>query len=488
MQRKIGLYLGFFLLFGIFLSSLAGEAAAKKDLSELRITQQDQQGVTVTIYNDNLALVRDQRHVRLPSGESLLALDEVSGAMLPETALLRKRADAGTFRVLEQNFDFDPLTPRSLLEKYVGQTVMVVRVHPQTGVESTEPAQVLAADGGVVLKMGNRIETEVPGRLVYPEVPKNLRHRPTLVIRVANDLAGNQELELSYLTKGLSWQTDYVAELDDARNRLDLSGWVTITNQSGAEYSDARLQFVAGDVHRAAGSMDMMERDGRVMKMMSAADESGMNAEGLLDYHLYNLQRPTTLRDKQVKQVALLSAMSIPVTREYVLRGDEYYYRGRHGEIGTKLKAATYLQFINNKESGLGMPLPKGIMRVYMTEAAGSSLFVGEDRIDHTPMNETVRLRLGDAFDVSADRIQTDFKKLASGPNETLIESAYRIELRNAKTQPITVKVEEPMPGDWQILQENSPHKKEDARTAVWQVTVPAESKVELTYRVRIRF
>jgi hypothetical protein len=464
----------------------AGTVHAQQDLPEIRSTLQDQKKVAVTIYNDDLALVKDLRRVRLPKGESLLALREVSGGMMPETALLRNPAGSKTFRVIEQSFDFDLLTPEKLLEKYVGRTVEVVRVHPQTGAESREEAVVLAAIGGVVLRMGNRIETGIPGRLVYPDVPANLRDRPTLVVQVASDLAAEQDLELSYLTSGLSWRADYVAELSAAEDRLDLSGWVTLTNQSGTLYRNARLQLVAGDVHRVARpeAMDQME----TKALLTRAEAPRMAEESLLDYHLYTLDRPATIKENQVKQVALLTATAVPAVKEYVLRGNEYYYRSRQGSLDDRLKAAVYLEFANREKDGLGLPLPKGIMRVYKQDRSGNAQFVGEDNIDHTPKNEKVRLRLGDAFDVTAERVQTDFKKLAGGEKETLIESAYRIELKNARDKPVTVKVEEPMPGDWQILQESLPHSKEDARTAVWRIEVPAEGKAELTYRVRVRY
>lgn len=449
-------------------------------------TLADQQAVAVTIYNGDLALVKDVRRVSLPKGESLLALREVSAKMMPETALLRSLDDSGGLRVMEQNFDFDLLTPRKLLEKYVGRAVQVVRVHPQTGAETLEPARVLAANGGVVLRMGNRIETGVPGRLVYPDVPENLRDRPTLVTQLVSADGGARKVELSYLTTGLSWQADYVAELSAADDRLDLSGWVTLNNQSGATYDQARLQLVAGDVHRVARRVP--ERIVMEARLLKAAAEPQMAEESLLDYHLYTLDRPTTLRENQVKQVALLSGSDIPAGKEYVLRGGAYYYRGRHGELGKKLRAAVFLEFVNSKKSGLGLPLPMGILRVYKKDSAGNAQFVGEDRIDHTPRNEKVRLRLGDAFDVTADRTQTDFKKIAAGPHEAVVESAYRIELKNARTEPVVVKVEEPMPGDWEMVQESLRHRKQDARTATWQVTVPAEGKAVLTYRVRVRY
>ncbi len=455
--------------------------------AELRSTLQDQQQVAVTIYNGDLALIKDRRRIELPAGESLLALREVSGGMLAETALLRELDGKGGLQVVEQSFDYDLLTPQKLLEKYVGRTVQVVRVHPQSGAETLEPATVLAANGGVVLRMGDRIETGVPGRLVFPDVPDNLRDRPTLVVQLASKKTGPRDLELSYLSSGLSWRVDYVAELSVDDEHLDLSGWVTLDNRSGSSYRNARLQLVAGDVHRVSPMpLERAAFDGRAVKTLAAAP--AMAEESLLDYHLYSLDRPTTIGQNQTKQVALLTASAIPVRKEYLIRGSEYYYRGLYGKLGEKIKAAVFLEFDNRLDSGLGMPLPKGILRVYKNDKAGNAQFVGEDRIDHTGKNETVRLQLGSAFDVTAERTQTDFKKLASGARDNLVESAYLIELNNGSEQAVTVKVAEPLPGDWQIVEESLPHRKEDARTAAWQVEVPAGGKTRLTYRARVRY
>lgn len=484
MKRK-KLFLQMLVAFAAAGMLVAGSACA--EMEELRSTLDDQQEVAVTIYNSDLALVKDVRRLTLPAGECLLAWREVAAGMQPETALLRPLGKSGDFRVVEQSFDFDLLTPGKLLEKYVGRTVQVVRVHPTTGAETVESARVLAANGGVVLRMGDRIETGIPGRLVYPDVPANLRDRPTLVVQLAVGKASRRDLELSYLTGGLSWQADYVAELDAEDAHLDLSGWVTLNNKSGASYEQARLQLVAGDVHRVSRQdMAMRGFEERAMKAMAAAP--AMAEESLLDYHLYTLDRPTTIRENQVKQVALLSASDVPVRKEYLLRGSDYYYRGRHGDLGKKLKAAVYLEFTNSAEAGLGMPLPKGILRVYKNDRAGNAQFVGEDRIDHTPKNEKVRLRLGDAFDVTADRIQTDYEKIASGPQGMVIETAYRLELKNAGDESVTVTTEEPMPGDWQVLRESQAHTKKDAHTAVWKIGIPARGKTVLTYRVRVRY
>lgn len=454
---------------------------------EIRSTLADQQEVAVTIYNEDLALVKEVRRVTLERGENRLALREVSARMRPETALLRSLSHPQGVTVVEQNFDFDLLTPQQLLEKYVGRQVQVVRVHPTTGEETTEEATVLAANDGVVLRLGDRIETGVPGRLVYPDVPENLRDRPTLVIHLQSGTDKPQQVELSYLTGGLSWRADYVAELAAGDDRLDLSGWVTLTNQSGTSYRDARLQLVAGDVHRAPAPDFRV----RTMAVPAAAMEAApkMAEEALFEYHLYTLERPTTIAENQTKQVALLSAAGVPVAKEFLLRGSDYYYSSSYGDLGQKLKVGVFIEFENREKAGLGLPLPKGIVRVYKKDKAGNAQFVGEDAIDHTPKGEKVRLKLGEAFDVTADKKQTDFKKIAgSGRYNYVFESAYRIELKNAKKEAVTVKVLEPMPGDWEVLAESHPHRKEASGTAVWQVPVPAEGTATLTYRVRVKY
>jgi hypothetical protein len=450
----------------------------------LRSTLEDQKALAGTVYTGDLALVKDTRQVDLPAGPSVLELRDVSAQMRPETALLRV-ADGKPITLLEQNFDFDLLTPAKLLEKYVGREVRVLRTNPTTGADTSETATVLAASDGVVLRIGDRIETGLPGRLVFDAVPDTLRDRPTLAVGLASAGAGQRALELTFLTGGLSWQADYVAELAADEKTLALSGWVTLTNRSGTAYRDARLQLVAGDVHRVQPAMAR----GMVMEQMAAkADAGAMREESLLDYHLYTLGRPTTLADQQTKQVALLTAPAVQVQKEYRLSGAEYYYGAPLGEVDTPHKVAVLLHVDNRKAAGLGLPLPAGVVRVYQRDSDGGSQFVGEDRIDHTPENEAANIKLGDAFDVAARRTQTDFKVLTVDKDQRpQFESAYRLELKNARRTPVTVTVDEPIPGDWDMLDSSQPHQKAAAHTARWRVTVPAGGGQTLTYRVRVK-
>lgn len=454
---------------------------------ERRSTLDDQTAVAVTIYNEDLALVKDRRQLELPVGGLDLAFRDVSARIQPETALLRGLTEGANLKVIEQNFDFDLLTPGKLLEKYVGRPVGVIKVHPTTGEETEEEALVLAVTEGTVLRIGDRIETGQPGRIVFRELPPNLRDRPTLIMKLDNGLAGPQELELSYLTAGLSWKADYVGELAADDSHLDLTGWVTLNNTSGTAYRDAQLQLVAGDVNRVRDlPSPAMQKEG--MRMMAAAAPM-MEEEALFEYHLYSLARPTTIADNQSKQVALLAAQGIPARKELIFKGNDYYYRAQQGEIGVKLKASVFLEIDNREEANLGLPLPKGVVRIYKKNSQGTAQFVGEDRIDHTPKNETLRLKLGEAFDVTADKTQTDFVKLSgTGPWQYQFETAYRLRLRNAKPEAITVKVREPIPGDWKILESSHPHQKVSANLAEWEIKIPAEGETVLTYRVRVRF
>lgn len=470
------------------LTSLA-LAMSQVGASELRSTLADQQEVAVTIYNDNLALVKDQRRLVLPQGSVALAFRDVSALMRPETALLRSTSAPNGLKVWEQNFDFDLLTPEKLLEKYVGKTVQVVRTHPTTGQETFESATVLAATAGVVLQVGPRIETGVPGRLVFGDVPANLRDRPTLVMSVDNTTAAAQDVELSYLTAGLGWKADYVVELGAKEDKLDMSGWVTLTNTSGTTYRNAKLQLVAGDVNQVQGDQVGRPRVQSVAAPVMLMEKRSVAEESLFEYHLYTLARPTTIAEKQTKQVALLSASQVPARKELLLQGNDYYYQSSVGNLGQKIKLAAFLEFDNREASQLGMPLPKGVVRVYKKDSAGNAQFIGEDRIDHTPRNEKVRLKLGEAFDVTADKKQTDFKKLSgTGKYNYVFESAYEIVLKNGKKEAVTVTVQEPMPGDWQILNASHSYAKGSSNTAVWKLVVPAEGSTSLTYRALVRY
>jgi len=470
MQRSVA-GVGFFLVVGM--------VQAAEPVRDVTSTAAEREAVAVTVYNDDLALVKERRRVDLAAGLTRLSLREVAAQMRPETALLRA-VSGQPLSLIEQNFDFDLLTPQKLLEKYVGRDVTVIRPHPTNDSERRERATVLAAGQGTVLRFADRIETGVPGRLAFDSVPSNLRDRPTLSI-LLEAAGGKQAVELSYLTGGLSWKADYVANLSTDGKSLDLNGWVTLTNRSGAGFDHATLQLVAGTVNRVRPPAPQL-----AYAMPAAAPRAkSMEAtqEALMDYHLYSFERPTSIADNQTKQLALLSASAVPVRREYLLAGNDWYYRDRYAQIGQKLKPAVFIEF-ENKGGQLGKPLPGGIVRVYARDSKGAAQFVGEDRIAHTAKNEKLKLRLGEAFDITAERKQTNYRKIA----DNLSESSWRIELRNAKDEAVMVKVQEPMPGDWEMVQESQKSSKESARVASWNVAIPAGATTVLEYSVRVKW
>jgi hypothetical protein len=458
-------------------TTLAGGASAAQssEAPEVSLTTSSRASLGITIYNDGQALVRDARRVRLARGTQKIAFREVAATIRPETASLKPVSGAG-FDLLEQNFDFDLLTPAALLHKYVGRQVTVIHANPATGAETSEQATVLATNDGVVLRYHDRIETGVAGRLSFPDVPANLRDRPTLSMVLDAAQAGEQQVELTYLANQVGWKADYIANLNQDASKMTLNGWVTLTNQSGTAYENARLQLVAGTLNRVAPEIKPLAAQQFRAKATSAAD---MSEEKLGDYHLYTLPRATTIENNQTKQVALLSASGVPVQREYVLQNNavEWWYQARRPDIQKGLKPSVYLRF-DNQGGELGIPLPAGVVRAYMPDSSGGSQLIGEDAIAHTPKAERVALRLGEAFDLTADRVQTDFRVVS----EHSRQSSYRIELRNADSKPVTVTVREPLHGDWKITSETQDHVKESAGSVSWQVRVPAEGKTVLEY------
>ncbi len=475
--------------FSLFFALTTNVAIAEPDkkMTEIKSTTEDQQAIAVTIYNSDLALVKDQRKIKLNQGMNTLALRDVSAQIRPETALLRSLTNSGNFITTEQNFDFDLLTPQKLLEKFVGKTIRIAKSNAKTGEETIETATVLSANNGLVVKIGDRIETNPTGRIIYDNVPDNLRDRPTLVTQLQNKTAGEQLVELSYLTGGLGWKADYVAELNAKEDTIDLSGWVTLTNTSGTSYHNAKLQLVAGDVNRVQEHMRPMVKTMRADAMMAEA-AAPMAEESLLEYHLYSLDRLTSILDNQTKQVALLSASNIPAKKTLVLNGSGEYFQFQQGDAAQKLKVGVFVEFENKEATKLGLPLPQGIMRVYKKDSLGNAQFIGEDQIDHTPKNETVKLKLGNAFDVTASKKQTDFKNLSKANKQTVYESAYEIVLKNAKKERVTVNVQENISGDWKIMNESQKSSKISSHLVSWNVEIPAEGSSTLTYRIQNKY
>ncbi|MGB5326041.1 MAG: DUF4139 domain-containing protein [Pseudomonadales bacterium] len=411
----------------------------------------------------------------------------VSAQLRAETALLRSSSGA-ELQILEQNFDFDLLTPQKLLEKHLGKTISIATQNPATGAEQVRSGTVLSTNGGVVLKVGERIETDPPGRYIFDTMPANLRDLPTLSVLLNNTKQEERQLELSYLTGGLSWRADYVAELNASDKLVDLNGWVTLSNTSGTDFLNAKLQLVAGDVNIV---QEKMSRDVRMRAVAMESNFAGappMSEESLLEYHLYTLQRPTDIGNQQNKQVALMSASRVPVEKTLVLNGYPHYYRSSAKQIGQRLKFGVYVEFNNDEKHGLGLPLPRGVVRVYKRDNGGNMQFVGEDSIDHTPNKDRIKLKLGDAFDVVADKRQTSFRIDERVLARDLYESSYEIVITNGKKEAADVIVREPIPGEWSILKSSHPHTRAAANLAEWRLRIPAEEKLTLAYTTSVKY
>jgi len=434
---------------------------------------------TTLVYNNNLALVRDTRAIKLMPGEQELRFADVAQQIRPETVSLKSVSAPGTLHILEQNYEYDLISPSKLMEKYVGKEVALVNFSNEINVGRTD-AELLSVNEGPIYRVGEEIYLGYPGQVVLPEIPENLIARPSLIWLLDNE-GTDHTIEATYLTGGLSWQADYVITLAKDDSSLDLEGWVTLNNQSGATYTDAKLKLVAGDVNivqpSGGGGGFGGGAEFRGARKAMAVEES------FAEYHLYSMPRRTTIKQNQSKQVSLLTAESVAAEKQYEYRGNESYYSQQmppleHENVGV------FLVFQNEKANHLGIPLPGGTMRVYQEDSEGMLQFAGEDRIKHTPKDEEVRLRLGNAFDVVGERTQTDYQVIA----DNVFESAYEITIRNHKESAVTVDIVEPMPGDWEIREKSQDFVKKDARTAVFTVDVPKDGEAVVTYRVMVSY
>jgi hypothetical protein len=433
--------------------------------------------LAVTIYENDLALVQDHRTVDLKGGRQRLEFQDVSAQIRPETVSLA----ASDLSIVEQNFDFDLLTPAKLMEKAVGQVVTIVRVNPATGAETREQAQVLATNGGVVLKIGDHIEVlrddGLPVRVIFSKVPDNLRARPTLSVIVDGSHAGPQPVTLSYLTPGLGWRADYVALYSEADSKIDVQGWITLTNTTGTTYENARTLLVAGAPDTTGQRPVYRPRPPRPI-LQQPGTESGAR-ERLGDYYLYPLAERTTIANLQTKQVSFLDVHGVPA---------EHGYEFRNRWLGTTpdpQSASSVYRFSTSAHAGLGDQLPAGILRFYMRDKRGDPQFIGESRIDHTPMGSTLSLATGDAFDVKVHPVVV--KRTQLEPFSWRTDMRYT--LTNAMPHPVTVVlIQSGLWGDSTILSESQKSRRTSADEAEWTVTVPANGQAEVTASFSTRF
>jgi hypothetical protein len=446
----------------------------------------DQTELSVTVYNSNIALVRDVRSLSLPTGAFRLKLMDIAATVNPATVHFRSLSEPDKLGVVEQNYEYDLLEPAKLLHKYVGKEVTLVRSYMDNGSTKREEikATLLADNNGPVWKIGNDIVTGTYAESYrFPEIPRNLFDRPTLLMSLENGGSRKQQIETSYLANNLSWNSDYVLTVGRDDKAADLDGWVTLSNNSGTAFHNARLQLVAGDLNRVAAA----PVSGRAMEMnMAKAVRAEQFAqENFSEYHLYTLGRKTSVEDRETKQISLLEASNIPVEKHFVVNGQNSYYRSQLNP-GSPVKdnVMVFYKFKNAEKSGLGMPMPAGVVRVYQKDSKGNVLFVGEDRIDHTPKDESLSIHIGNAFDVVSERKQTDYKRI----DTHTWEMQYEITLRNHKETPITVEVNEPIGGDWEMLESSYQYSKTAAFAAQFNVPVAANGVSVLKYRIRARW
>jgi len=442
------------------------------------ITENDQRDVMVTVYNGNLGLVKDTRDARLDAGTLEVKFMDVAAQIDPTSVHLKSLTDPRGLKILEQNYEYDLLTSDKLMEKYVGKKVRLY----QSGGAFQEAT--LLSTSGPVWEINGEIHIGTYGNAVLPALPENLVSKPTLLWLLRNAQPAPQRIEASYLTGGMTWKADYVMVIDAADGKSDLTGWVTIDNKSGATYRNAALKLVAVDIHRANGRNEPRQVLELAAKSGAADASRDFRSEGFFEYHLYTLDGRTTVKDKQTKQLSLLSATDVPVDKHFIYYGAADYFRTQYGVPMSDQKVGVYLEIKNSKDNRLGIPLPKGKVRVYKADTSGSQQLIGEDWIDHTPKDERVKIKMGEAFDVVGERVQKDWKKI--GP--ALYEVEWEISLRNHKKEAVTVEVVEPVPGDWEVLRSTLPHEKVEAYTMRFRVPVPKDGETKLNYRVRLRF
>ncbi len=447
----------------------------------------------VTVYNSNLGLIKEIRPFSFKSGVNEVKVEDVAAQIDPTSVHFKSLTAPDAVTVLEQDFRYDLASPDAILNRYLGKEIELERFSGRDGdKKETIKGVLLSNAGGRVIQSGGKILINPMGSPVLPELPEGLLTKPTLVWKLSAAKGGEQQGEISYMTSGMSWSADYVLVVDKDDAKGDLTAWTTVTNNSGATYKDAKLKLVAGDVHRAEVPMAL----GRMYaKAMAAAPmrEDNMTEKTFFEYHMYTLARPTTLAENSSKQVEMASAAGVPIKKLYVYDGAQGIQWNYYGDSGywdpnyglqSGKKVSVLLEFQNKKSEGLGIPLPKGRVRVYKKDDEGSLQFAGEDSIDHTPKDEKVRVKMGEAFDVVGERKRTDY---ASDLNKRRFEETFEIRLRNHKDSDATVTVVEHLYRwtNWKIVESSAKYVKKDAQTVEFAVPVAKDGEAVVTYTVK---
>lgn len=427
--------------------------------------------VELTIYNQNFALVKEQREMTLQQGLNVISVEDVAATIEPSSVAFKSLTDPNGVVVREQNYQYDLVNSQTILRKSLGKKVKITK-YLNGQVKEIEGVVLSTPDNGIVLQTATGILLNPGGEIEVTEMPEGLVPRPTLMWKIEADKGGSQRTQISYLANQIVWMADYVALVDPLDKYVDLTGWVTLDNKSGTTYENATLNLMAGDVHRVQPSArGVAEAD--VMYLGAKAAGPQFTEKAFFEYHLYTLQGKTTVRDKESKQISLLTANRVPAKKVFVFDGAR-----------NQKKVNVLVEIVNSKDNNLGMPLPKGKVRVYKAEADANQHFVGEDMIDHTPKDEKVRLYLGDAFDLVGERKQMTTRAISDRERE----ESYEISLRNHKNLPVTIVIVEHLWGDWKIIQCSNKYTKKDAFTMEIPVEVPKDAEVKVTYTVRTKW
>jgi len=442
------------------------------------------EGVALTVYNQNFAVVKEVRTLKLPEKISTVQFRDVAKQIDPTSVHFKSLTDPQGTTVLEQNYEFDLVSADKLLDKYIDRPLAVItkdgKKYDGTLLSFDAKQLVLQGRGGLyMIQRPDNVQN-----IEFGKLPEGLLTRPTLVWQVATGRPGDHLAQVTYQTTGLSWRADYSAVISADDTRMDLSGWVTLRNECGAGFKDAKLKLMAGDVRRVQPPAPPQGLAAAANRARAGAG-AGFVEKTFFEYHLYTLGRPTTVNENQVKQVELLTAADVPVTKRYVFEPGGRYWHRRYGQPNT-YKVNVFIEFKNSKESKLGMPLPKGKIRTYKRDADDGDLeFVGEDQIDHTPKDEELKLYVGDAFDLVGEKTVTDRKQEKRWRQETI-----RIDLRNHKDEAVTILVREHLTrgGQWSITAKSQDFKKIDATTIEFTVPLPANGKAQVTYTVDYRW
>jgi len=442
-------------------------------------TKDDLNEISITIYNGGFGIIKEKRNLELPKGDLEIHYMDVASKIDPTSVHFKSITSPEKVIILEQNYEYDLISPLKLLEKYVGKDVKLLMTTEQ-GREIWRDAQLLSINDGSVFKIDNQIYLFRGDQVILPKIPENLIAKPTLIWLVNCRNEKIHETEVTYMTEGINWKADYVAVVNHDDSGLDLDGWVTIDNRSGGEFPNAKLKLVAGDVHRVEKKRDRFDYRYAAKAMMSEAAEPQFEQRDLFEYKIYQLQRKTTIKDNQTKQMMLLSSSNIKAKKIFLIK-NKNFYSYQFNDVN-KIKAKVMMEFVNSKENNLGMPLPKGKVRAFKRDIDGSIEFIGEDEIDHTPKDEKLEILLGNAFDIISEKKQTNFRRMG----DSTFEASYEIEIRNHKTTNVVVKVVEYIYGDWRIFDNNYKFEKKTANSIEFNIPVSPDGKAIVNYTVRV--